>query len=97
MLKNFNDRQGDIRIIKKEERDLEGLCIRYSLYEICVPDLKMQYAIGISTEEEDCFASVGADRDAAYLLCEEVIFGGVTPCTLHDIVSDWQKEEYYLH
>ena len=84
-------------MIKNEERSFDGLVVRYLFYEISVPDMKPQYAIGIVTEEDECFESVGSDRDTADLLCEEVISGGVTACTLHDIVSDWQKEEYYLH
>lgn len=97
MLKNFNDSESYIRVIRKEERSFEGLCIKYGFYEICVPDMKRQYAIGVSTAGDECFVCLGADRDAACSLCEDIIFGGVTPCTLHDIVSDRQKEEYYLY
>ena len=97
MLKNFNADEGYVKLIKKDERVFEELCIRYRLYEIGVPDMSAQYAIGVITEDDECFASLGGDKDAATLLADEIIFGGVTPCTLHDIVSDRQKEEYYLY
>ena len=97
MPKHFKDSENYIRLIKSEERAIGEIYIKYRFYEIGISDMKTQYAIGVSTSDEECFASVGADRDAALFLCEAVISGGVTPCTLHDIVSDRQKEEYYLY
>lgn len=97
MPKNFNDSENYIKLIKSEERVFDELCIKYGFYEIGVREMKTQYAIGVSTDSEECFVSVGDDRESALFLCEAVISGGVTPCTLHDIVSDRQKEEYYLY
>ena len=94
MPKIFNDSENYIRLVKNEEREFEGLLIKYSFYEIGVHGMKPQYAIGISTAEEECFVSVGDDRESALFLCEAVISGGVTPCTLHDIVSDLATEDY---
>ena len=97
MQKNFNDSENYIRLVKNEEREFEGLLIKYCFYEIGVRGMRRQYAIGISTADDECFVSVGEDRESALFLCEAVISGGVTPCTLHDIVSDREKEKYYLY
>ena len=97
MLKNFNDSESYIRLIKSEERSFEELSIGYRFYEIGVTGMRVQYAMGIITDDDECFACLGDDREAAASLANDIIFGGVTPCTLHDIVSDRQKEEYYLY
>lgn len=97
MTKNVNDGRNYIRLIKDEERVLEDLSIKYGFYEIGICGMKRQYAIVVITDTDECLACVGDNREAALFLCEAVISGGVTPCTLHDIVSDKQKEEYYLY
>ena len=97
MLKNLNDSEGYLRLIKKDEQKFEEISIRYRFYEIGVPDMRAQYAIGVITDDDECFAALGDDADAAHLLANDIISGGVTPCTLHDIVSDREKEEYYLY
>ena len=97
MQKHFKDSRNYIRLIRYEEKIFENILIRYRFYEIVISDMKTQYAIAISTDTDECFASVGDNREAALFLCEAVISGGVTPCTLHDIVSDSRKEEYYLY
>ena len=97
MTQKFNDAEGYIRLIKSEERCFDEITATYRFYEVCVPDMRAQYAIAISTEDEECFAVLGDRREDAYLFCDEIISGGVMPCTLHDIVSDRQKEEYYLY
>ena len=97
MLKNFNDSEGYLRLIRKDERSFEEISIKYRFYEICVPDMRAQYAIGIITDDDESFAALGDDADSAYSLANDIISGGVTPCTLHDIVSDREKEEYYLY
>lgn len=97
MTKNSNDSKNHIKLVKDEERVFEDLRIKYGFYAIAVCGMKTQYAIGVMSDTDECFACVGDNRESALFLYEAVISGGVTPCTLHDIVSDKQKEEYYLY
>ena len=96
MTETFNNGDCRIRRIRSKEICIEGISVRYSLYEIELSHMRAQYAIAVSTDDDECFAALGYDRAVASSLCDDIISGGVLPCTLHDIVSDRQKEEYYL-
>ena len=94
MHKNFQNTNGYIRLITEEERGVGDRLLRYRLYEIFCDDLRVQYAVAVSTYEEARFVSLGEDSALSGKIYRAMVAGGVTPCTACDVVSDSLKEEY---
>lgn len=84
----------DCRLVSLEKREAEVArgSVEYDLYRITGDGWESGYIIGVRGLGEGKLAFIGMDEEMARDVFEAVASGGVTACTLSDVVADMAGE-----
>lgn len=80
-----------ITCLEEEKTLLCGKPLQYRME--CLTGEQTLYSVSIRYGEEERSAILGMYLEFAYDCFRELVCGRVTPCTLPEIISDWEAEE----
>ena len=84
----------DCRLVSLEKREAEVArgSVEYDLYRFTGDGWESGYIIGVRGLGEGKLAFIGTDGEKARAIFEAVASGGVTACTLSDVIADMAGE-----
>jgi hypothetical protein len=86
--------ESDCRLVSVDKRVAEVVrgSVEYDLYRFTGDGWASGYIIGVRGLGEGKLAFIGTDEEKARAVFEAVVSGGVTACTLSDVIADMTGE-----
>lgn len=69
-----------------------GMLLRYRLEKERESGSDSGFSVRVNLGNEECVASLGSNLSFALDCYRMLVCGRVTPCTLNDVVEDWNYE-----